>query len=40
MLDILEHFLTDLKHSYLRYDGSIQVGAKRQQIIDKVISNQ
>lgn len=36
MLDILEQFLANLRHSYLRYDGSIQVGVKRQKIIDQV----
>lgn len=36
MLDILGSWLDDLDHSHLRYDGSIQVGAKRQKIIDDV----
>ena len=36
MLDLLEEWLTSLSHSYLRYDGSIQVGPKRQRIIDQV----
>ena len=35
MLDVLGEWLEGLRHSYLRYDGSIQVGQKRQQIIDQ-----
>ena len=36
MLDVLGEFLDDLGHSHLRYDGSIQVGPKRQRIINNV----
>jgi SNF2 family DNA or RNA helicase len=36
MLTILEKWLTLQRYSYLRFDGSIAVGPKRQRIIDQV----
>jgi DNA excision repair protein ERCC-6-like 2 len=37
MLDLLGTWLDAKNYSHLRYDGSIKVGVKRQQIIDEVL---